>query len=115
MNFLNNTAKQILTASAGFVFIFTAQAQDGEALFKQNCGACHRVDKGRSVGPGLLDITTKRSEDWLIINQLPATQARGMSRSELPACRPLRTFDVCLRLLLRLSLLLRSLRELGLV
>lgn len=66
MNFLNNTAKQILATSTGFVFMFAVQAQDGEALFRQNCGACHKVDKGRSVGPGLLDVTTKRSEDWLL-------------------------------------------------
>jgi len=38
-----------------------------------------------------------------------------MSRSDVLASRPLRTLDVCLRLLLRLALLLRVLRELDLV
>ncbi|MBS1488781.1 MAG: c-type cytochrome [Bacteroidetes bacterium] len=41
-------------------------AQDGEALFKQNCSACHTVGKGRLVGPDLLGITTKRPEAWLL-------------------------------------------------
>lgn len=42
------------------------QAQDGEALFKQNCTACHTVGGGRLVGPDLKGVTDKRSEDWLV-------------------------------------------------
>lgn len=41
-------------------------AQDGEGLFKQNCGACHKVGGGRLVGPDLAGVTTKRSEEWLM-------------------------------------------------
>jgi mono/diheme cytochrome c family protein len=41
-------------------------AQDGEKIFKQNCGVCHRVGGGRMVGPDLLGVTTKRSEEWLM-------------------------------------------------
>ncbi len=46
----------LLPASAG--------AQDGETLFKQNCGACHVIGR-RLVGPDLTGITEKRSKEWL--------------------------------------------------
>lgn len=50
------------------LILFTggAFAQDGEAVFKQNCGVCHKVGGGRLVGPDLLGVTSKRSEEWLI-------------------------------------------------
>jgi len=47
-------------------FTQTVNAQDGEAIFKQNCGVCHRVGGGKLVGPDLLGVTTKRSADWLM-------------------------------------------------
>lgn len=40
-------------------------AQDGAALFKTNCSACHNIGKGRLVGPDLKGVTNKRSEEWL--------------------------------------------------
>ena len=45
--------------------VFTITAQDGEALFKQNCAACHKINKQRMVGPGLEGIADKRNETWL--------------------------------------------------
>ncbi|MCX6292528.1 MAG: c-type cytochrome [Bacteroidetes bacterium] len=42
-----------------------ASAQDGEALFKTNCAACHAV-KDRVVGPALQGIENRRSEEWLL-------------------------------------------------
>lgn len=48
-------------ASAAMAF-----GQDGEALFKQNCGVCHRVGGGKMVGPDLMGVTQKRSEEWLL-------------------------------------------------
>ncbi len=49
------------------IFSSTAMlAQDGEAVFKQNCGVCHKVGGGRLVGPDLLGVTSKRSEEWLM-------------------------------------------------
>jgi mono/diheme cytochrome c family protein len=47
-------------------FAFVANAADGKALFKQNCGVCHTTTQQKMVGPGLEGITTKRSEEWLI-------------------------------------------------
>lgn len=49
------------------IFLFTsAYGQDGKAVFKQNCAACHKTSSQLLVGPGLEGITTKRSEEWLI-------------------------------------------------
>lgn len=40
-------------------------AQDGEALFKANCTSCHAV-KEKLIGPALMGVETRRSEDWLL-------------------------------------------------
>lgn len=45
-------------------FGFGASAQDGEAVFKANCSACHKMGM-RLVGPDLTGVTEKRSEDWI--------------------------------------------------
>ncbi len=37
----------------------------GEKLFKQNCSACHKLGT-RLVGPDLLGVTQRRSEEWII-------------------------------------------------
>lgn len=42
------------------------QAQDGEAIFKQNCSVCHKIGGGRLIGPDLAGITSKRSIEWLL-------------------------------------------------
>lgn len=41
-------------------------AQNGEATFKQVCGACHSIGKGKLVGPDLKDVNKKRKEEWII-------------------------------------------------
>ena len=45
-------------------FGFGANAQDGEAVFKANCSACHKMGM-RLVGPDLTGVTEKRSEEWI--------------------------------------------------
>ncbi len=49
-----------------FSSIVVTNAQDGEAVFRKNCGVCHTVGGGRLVGPDLIGITAKRSEEWLL-------------------------------------------------
>jgi len=44
---------------------FFVNGQDGEAIFKQNCAACHKLGK-RFIGPDLIGVNQKRSEDWLL-------------------------------------------------
>lgn len=56
----------ILSGLAIGFFNHPIMAQNGEALYKQNCAACHRIDKKRMVGPGLEGINQKRTEEWLI-------------------------------------------------
>ncbi len=45
--------------------LFTANGQDGVTLFKKNCAACHKLGS-RLVGPDLIGIDQKRSEEWLL-------------------------------------------------
>lgn len=37
----------------------------GQELFGKACAVCHTVGKGDKVGPDLLDVTSRRSKDWL--------------------------------------------------
>ncbi|MCH7523884.1 MAG: cytochrome c [Bacteroidetes bacterium] len=56
--------------STSFLFIFflflgfSIQAQDGESLFKTTCAACHSTTSKKLIGPGLANITNKRSKEW---------------------------------------------------
>jgi mono/diheme cytochrome c family protein len=56
----------LLVISAMVVFSSNADAQDGAGIFKQKCSACHKIGEGRFVGPDLMGVTTKRSEEWLL-------------------------------------------------
>lgn len=47
-------------------FSIKSSAQNGESDFKQVCAACHTIGKGRLVGPDLVGVTERRSEDWLL-------------------------------------------------
>ncbi|MCC6836910.1 MAG: c-type cytochrome [Bacteroidia bacterium] len=64
-NFSVLSKKLTLFALSSFIGIGTGVAQDGETIFKQSCGMCHSIGKGRLVGPDLKGVTTKRSEEWL--------------------------------------------------
>ena len=46
------------------VFFGNANAQDGQQLFSDNCTACHKLG-GKLVGPDLVGVTERRSEEWL--------------------------------------------------
>lgn len=51
------------------VFMFSSllfvKGQDGEAIYKQNCTACHKFVQ-KLIGPDLIGVNEKRSEEWLI-------------------------------------------------
>lgn len=66
------------------LYSFTINAQDGEALFKQNCSACHSIGKGKLVGPDLKGVNAKRTEDW-IINFVKNAQAFGEKDADAKA------------------------------
>ena len=44
---------------------FEGDAANGKKLFKQNCAACHKLDK-KAIGPALSGVTERRSEEWLL-------------------------------------------------
>lgn len=78
----NTNAHKLLAYLFAGYFIATSllvNAQDGGALYKQKCSACHKIGGGRFVGPDLKDVTTKRSEEWLHkwINSSSALIASG--------------------------------------
>ncbi len=65
--YMRKTFFFFLPITGFFLFSISAtHAQDGEAIFKQNCSACHKVGGGRLVGPDLAGVTTKRTEEWLM-------------------------------------------------
>lgn len=40
--------------------------QDGERNFKAFCSACHTIAKGKLVGPDLVDVHKRRTDEWLV-------------------------------------------------
>ncbi|MCC6383925.1 MAG: cytochrome c [Bacteroidia bacterium] len=60
--------RQFIMLITGLLLIgkLSLQAQDGEAIFKQNCSVCHKIGGGRLIGPDLAGITSKRSIEWLL-------------------------------------------------
>lgn len=38
---------------------------DGERNFKAFCAACHTVGKGKLIGPDLMDVHKRRTDEWL--------------------------------------------------
>jgi hypothetical protein len=38
----------------------------GAALFSSKCSSCHKISEDKLVGPGLKDITTRRSSYWIM-------------------------------------------------
>ncbi|MBK6730116.1 MAG: cytochrome c [Bacteroidetes bacterium] len=59
---------RFFTVTAVYLFLpfLSVSAQgDGEATFQQTCSACHTVGGGRLVGPDLVDIQSRRSDEWI--------------------------------------------------
>ena len=90
-----NSFSRIITLSAAFLLTFTSSlfaqidastgdAAAGEALFKANCAACHKLYK-KATGPALYDVVQKYEEDyeWLgkWIRNSGALIATGDSRA----------------------------------
>jgi cytochrome c len=51
-----------MIAAIAAVWAPAAQAQDGESLFKRQCGACHAVDADHNkIGPSLYRIAGKKA------------------------------------------------------
>ncbi len=64
---MKSIAKRIsLVATLSLITTMSVNAQDGEALFKAKCTACHSVGTKKLVGPGLAGISDKRTQEWLV-------------------------------------------------
>lgn len=49
-----------------FLFAIPAFAQtNGETTFKETCGACHTVGRGKLVGPDLANVQERQTEEWI--------------------------------------------------
>ncbi len=61
--------KKLLSLSVLCVFALAMIKGQGDAveqLFTTKCGICHTIGKGRLVGPDLLNVHEKRSDEWLL-------------------------------------------------
>jgi len=71
--------KRLLLFTLSFIFsACIAFAQDGEALFNNNCKTCHSPFE-KVIGPALKGMETRHSEEWLIkwIKNAPAMIKSG--------------------------------------
>lgn len=44
---------------------YAGNPENGKKLFMKKCKTCHRLTEGTKVGPSLLGVTQRRSEEWL--------------------------------------------------
>lgn len=56
----------LLVATIIFIPEYSYSQSPGESIFTRTCQVCHTIGKGRLVGPDLLDIENRRTEDWII-------------------------------------------------
>jgi mono/diheme cytochrome c family protein len=57
----------LLGASLGTVLVpARAFAQDGAALFADNCAPCHNIGEAGGVGPDLRNIGSRKDRQWLV-------------------------------------------------
>src|SRR6056300_1293952 len=68
----HSQVSRLIKISLAFLLVFSIKlsaqegnAANGEKLFKQNCAACHKLDK-KLIGPALEGITERREQEWLI-------------------------------------------------
>lgn len=64
----NRTALSSILLVATIILIpgYSHSQSQGESIFTKTCQVCHTIGKGRLVGPDLLDIENRRTEDWII-------------------------------------------------
>jgi cytochrome c2 len=66
-NFKNRVMKKVLLfmVCVGLVNTTLAQSfEEGEKVFKQNCAACHKMDK-KVVGPALQNVVADQGAEWV--------------------------------------------------
>ncbi len=57
--------------------IDVTMVQKGEKLFKSKCVACHKTTTSRLIGPGLGEITKRRTPEWIMnMTMVPQTMIK---------------------------------------
>jgi cytochrome c2 len=64
MKLINRTLVLTVLLQTG-IFNSIVPAQDGTILFKP-CAACHSIGGGKMIGPDLMGITKRRTNEWLV-------------------------------------------------
>lgn len=56
----------LLIFFAACIGSFAQSVREGERNFQAFCAACHSIGKGKLVGPDLIDVHKRRTDDWLV-------------------------------------------------
>ena len=67
-NLFNRLELSLILIIAVIIFIpeYSYSQSPGESIYTKTCQVCHTIGRGRLVGPDLLDIEDRRTEDWII-------------------------------------------------
>ena len=57
---------KILFLFIGIFIVSIGRGDEGQDLFNTSCAACHTIGKGRLVGPDLLNVSDKHSQEWMV-------------------------------------------------
>lgn len=66
--------------------IDTVMSDEGSKLFFSKCITCHQLNHERKIGPGLGDVTKRRTPEWImnqVLNPLEMTHKDSLSRELL--------------------------------
>lgn len=58
--------KALFSLLTALLFFSSSFAEEGEKLFKGNCGVCHSIGKGKLVGPDLKGVNERHEQAWLL-------------------------------------------------
>ncbi len=56
---------RILLFMIGVFIVSPGRSDEGQDLFKTTCAACHTIGQGRLVGPDLLNVSDRHSQEWI--------------------------------------------------
>jgi mono/diheme cytochrome c family protein len=63
---MNIYQMKLMLLFVGIFFVSLSRGDEGKDLFKLTCAACHTIGQGRLVGPDLLNVSDKHSQEWMV-------------------------------------------------